>query len=156
VLIADEPTTALDVTIQAQMIRLIKSLQRDLATSTLLITHDLGVVAQLVDYIAVMYLGRIVEQGDVRAVMKDPRHPYTIGLLESLPSLAQGKERLSSIEGNVPGLAERPPGCPFHPRCAHADPGVCDRGDPPLLHPIGEGRMAACVRLEEIHGGDVE
>ena len=156
VLIADEPTTALDVTIQAQIIRLIKSLQRDLATSTLLITHDLGVVAQLVDYIAVMYLGRIVEQGDVRAVMKDPRHPYTMGLLESLPSLAQGKERLSSIEGNVPGLAERPPGCPFHPRCAHVEPGVCDRGDPPLLHPIGEGRMAACVRLEEIHGGDVE
>ena len=151
-LIADEPTTALDVTIQAQIIRLIKSLQRDLGTSTLLITHDLGVVAQLVDYIAVMYLGRIVEQGDVRTVMKDPRHPYTMGLLESLPSLALGKERLPSIEGSVPSLAERPPGCPFHPRCPHAEPGVCDQGEPPELRPVGEGRLAACIRLEEIHG----
>ena len=153
VLIADEPTTALDVTIQAQIIRLIKSLQRDLGTSTLLITHDLGVVAQLVDYIAVMYLGRIVEQGDVRTVMKDPRHPYTMGLLESLPGLALDKERLSSIKGSVPSLAQRPPGCPFHPRCPHAEPGVCDSGDPPELHQIGEGRMVACLRLEEIHGG---
>jgi oligopeptide/dipeptide ABC transporter ATP-binding protein len=153
VLIADEPTTALDVTIQAQIIRLIKSLQRDLGTSTLLITHDLGVVAQLVDYIAVMYLGRIVEQGDVRTVMKDPRHPYTMGLLESLPGLALDKERLSSIKGSVPSLAQRPPGCPFHPRCPHAEPGVCDSGHPPELHQIGEGRMVACLRLEEIHGG---
>jgi len=152
VLIADEPTTALDVTIQAQIIRLIKSLQRDLGTSTLLITHDLGVVAQLVDHIAVMYLGRIVEQGDVRTVMKDPRHPYTMGLLESLPGLALEKERLSSIKGSVPSLAERPPGCPFHPRCPHAEPGVCDSGDPPELLPVGEGRMLACLRLEAIHG----
>ena len=156
VLIADEPTTALDVTIQAQIIRLIKSLQRDLGTSTLLITHDLGVVAQLVDHIAVMYLGRIVEQGDVRTVMKAPRHPYTMGLLESLPGLALDKERLSSIKGSVPSLAERPPGCPFHPRCPHAEPGVCDRGDPPELHQIGEARMVACLRLEAIHGGPVQ
>ena len=151
VLIADEPTTALDVTIQAQIIRLIKSLQRDLGTSTLLITHDLGVVAQLVDYIAVMYLGRIVEQGDVRTVMKNPRHPYTMGLLESLPSVALGKERLPSIEGSVPSLAERPPGCPFHPRCPHAEPGVCDLGDAPALRAVGSGRLVACTRLEEIH-----
>ena len=156
VLIADEPTTALDVTIQAQIIRLIKTLQRDLGTSTLLITHDLGVVAQLVDHIAVMYLGRIVEQGDVRSVMKDPRHPYTMGLLESLPSLALGKERLSSIAGSVPSLVEKPPGCPFPPRCPHAEPGVCDIGDPPELRQVGEGRLAACVRLEEIHGGNAE
>ena len=99
-----------------------------------------------------MYLGRIVEQGDVRTVMKDPRHPYTMGLLESLPSLALGKERLPSIEGSVPSLAERPPGCPFHPRCPHAAPGVCDQGEPPELRPVGEGRLAACIRLEEIHG----
>jgi oligopeptide/dipeptide ABC transporter ATP-binding protein len=156
VLIADEPTTALDVTIQAQIIRLIKSLQRDLGTSTLLITHDLGVVAQLVDYIAVMYLGRIVEQGDVRTVMKAPRHPYTMGLLESLPSMALGKERLSSIAGSVPSLADRPPGCPFHPRCPHAESGVCDSGDPPELRQVDEGRQVACVRLEEIHGGHTE
>ncbi len=115
VLIADKPTTALDVTIQAQIIRLIKSLQRDLATSTLLITHDLGVVAQLVDYIAVMYLGRIVEQGDVRTVMKDPRHPYTMRLLESLPSLAQGKERLSSIEGQHAWIGRAAAGLPLSP-----------------------------------------
>ncbi len=156
VLIADEPTTALDVTIQAQIIRLIKSLQRDLGTSTLLITHDLGVVAQLVDHIAVMYLGRLVEEGDVRTVMKDPRHPYTMGLLESLPSLALGKERLSSIEGSVPSLTERPPGCPFHPRCPYAEPGLCDRGDPPELRSIDTGRLVACLRLEEIHGGHAE
>ena len=153
VLIADEPTTALDVTIQAQIIRLIKSLQRDLGTSTLLITHDLGVVAQLVDHVAVMYLGRIVEQGDVRTVMKDPRHPYTMGLLESLPGLALDKERLPSIEGSVPSLAERPPGCAFHPRCPHAEVGVCDRGAPPVLQQIGAGRTVACLRLEEIHAG---
>ena len=152
VLIADEPTTALDVTIQAQIIRLIKSLQRDLGTSPLLITHDLGVVAQLVDYIAVMYLGRIVEQGDVRTVMNNPRHPYTMGLLESLPSRALGKERLPSIAGSVPSLAERPPGCPFHPRCPHAEPGTCDQGDPPALREVGMGRLVACARLQEIHG----
>ena len=151
VLIADEPTTALDVTIQAQIIRLIKSLQQDLGTSTLLITHDLGVVAQLVDHIAVMYLGRIVEQGDVRTVMKDPRHPYTMGLLESLPGLALEKQRLPSIKGSVPSLAERPPGCPFHPRCPHAEPGVCDRGEPPALDQIGAGRSVACLRHAEIH-----
>jgi oligopeptide/dipeptide ABC transporter ATP-binding protein len=104
----------------------------------------------------VMYLGRIVEQGDVRTVMKAPRHPYTMGLLESLPGLALDKERLSSIKGSVPSLAERPPGCPFHPRCPHAEPGVCDRGDPPELHQIGEARMVACLRLEAIHGGPVQ
>ena len=152
VLIADEPTTALDVTIQAQIMELIKTLQRDLGTSTLLITHDLGVIAQLADYVAVMYMGRIVEQGDVRSVMKDPRHPYTLGLLESLPSLALNKERLASIEGSVPSLTELPPGCPFHPRCPHVEPGHCDSGTPPELRLIETDRLVACTRLEEIHG----
>ena len=117
ILIADEPTTALDVTIQAQIMRLIKDLQRDLGTSTLLITHDLGVVAQLADDVVVMYLGRIVERGPVREIMKNPKHPYTKALLESLPSLAMDKERLPSITGSVPSLTAIPPGCPFHDRC---------------------------------------
>ena len=151
ILIADEPTTALDVTIQAQIMGLIKELQRELGTSTLLITHDLGVVAQLADRVAVMYLGRIVEQADVRTIMKSPQHPYTMGLLESLPSLALDKERLPSISGSVPSLAELPPGCSFHPRCPHAEPGRCDVGDAPELLPVNGDHGVACLRIGEIH-----
>ncbi len=150
ILIADEPTTALDVTIQAQIMGLMKELQRDLGTSTLLITHDLGVVAQLADDVAVMYLGRIVERADVRTVMKAPRHPYTRGLLKSLPSLSLDKERLPSIDGSVPSLTELPPGCPFHPRCTHAQPGTCDTGTPPPLEDLGDGHLAACIRVHEL------
>jgi oligopeptide/dipeptide ABC transporter ATP-binding protein len=150
VLIADEPTTALDVTIQAQIMRLMKDLQRDLGTSTLLITHDLGVVAQLADDVAVMYLGRIVERGSVREIMKNPKHPYTKALLESLPSLAMQKARLPSIEGSVPSLTEIPPGCPFHTRCPSYKPGLCDHGSPPPLVQVGEGRLAACLRVDEL------
>jgi oligopeptide/dipeptide ABC transporter ATP-binding protein len=150
ILIADEPTTALDVTIQAQIMGLIKGLQRDLGTSTLLITHDLGVVAQLADDVAVMYLGRIVERGPVREIMKAPRHPYTQGLLKSLPSLAMEKARLPSIDGSVPSLSEIPAGCPFHPRCPHAKDGLCDAGEPPLLEDLDDERAAACLRLDEI------
>ena len=150
ILIADEPTTALDVTIQAQIMGLIKGLQRDLGTSTLLITHDLGVVAQLADDVAVMYLGRIVERGPVRDIMKDPKHPYTQGLLKSLPSLSMEKARLPSIEGSVPSLTEIPPGCPFHPRCPSAKEGLCNTGSPPVLEDIAESRAAACVRLKDL------
>jgi len=150
-LIADEPTTALDVTIQAQVLRLMKELQRDLNTSVLFITHDLGVVAQMADEVAVMYLGRIVEQGDVRRVLKDPMHPYTQCLLKSLPSLSTSHERLASIEGSVPGLTEIPPGCPFHPRCPHARTGTCDVGGPPELETSEEGHRVACLLHEEIH-----
>ena len=150
ILIADEPTTALDVTIQAQIMGLMKGLQRDLGTSTLLITHDLGVVAQLADDVAVMYLGRIVERADVRTVMKSPRHPYTRGLLKSLPSLSPDDERLPSIEGSVPSFISVPPGCPFHPRCPHARAGTCDTGSPPPLEDLGNGHLAACVRIHEI------
>lgn len=150
ILIADEPTTAVDVTIQAQIIRLIRTLQRDMGTSTLLITHDLGVVAQLADHVAVMYLGRIVERADVRSVMKTPRHPYTMGLLASLPSLAIDKKRLPSIGGSVPGMMEIPPGCPFNPRCRYAQPGRCDVGNPPRPEIIGEGHEVACLRAREI------
>ena len=150
IVIADEPTTALDVTIQAQIMRLMKDLQRDLGTSILLITHDLGVVAQLCDDVAVMYLGRIVEQADVRTVMKAPRHPYTMALLRSLPSLAMDKEQLPSIAGSVPSLAALPPGCPFHPRCPHAVSGECDRGAPPAMESVGPGHGVACFRLAQI------
>ncbi len=150
ILIADEPTTALDVTIQAQVMGLMKSLQRDLGTSTLLITHDLGVVAQLADDVCVMYLGRIVERGTVRQVLKSPRHPYTIALLKSLPSLALKKARLPSIEGSVPSLSARPPGCPFHPRCPHMRQGLCDVGAPPPAEELGDGHAAACLRLDEV------
>jgi oligopeptide/dipeptide ABC transporter ATP-binding protein len=148
-LIADEPTTALDVTIQAQILQLIKSLQRDLGCSVLLITHDLGVVAQVADEVAVMYLGRIVERGPVRDVIKQPRHPYTQGLLKSIPSLNVGR-RLSSIPGSVPSLSAIPSGCPFHPRCPHAQPGRCDIAGAPALRPLSDQRAVACVRAEEI------
>jgi len=150
-LIADEPTTALDVTIQAQILQLLKTLQRDLQTSVLLITHDLGVVAQTAEEVAVMYLGRVVEQADVRTVMKSPRHPYTTALLQSLPATKTGREqRLASIEGSVPSVTRIPAGCAFHPRCPHAKPGVCDIGDPPMLESVESGHTVACFRVDEI------
>ena len=149
-LIADEPTTALDVTIQAQILDLMRTLQADSGTSILLITHDLAVVAQTADDVAVMYLGRIVEQADVRAVLKAPRHPYTIAMLQSLPSLAEAHETLTSIRGSVPALTDIPPGCPFHPRCDYYKPGLCDVGGPPRLEQLGDGHMVACRRAEEI------
>jgi oligopeptide/dipeptide ABC transporter ATP-binding protein len=152
-LIADEPTTALDVTIQAQIMRLMKDLQKNSDVSILLITHDLGVVAQMADEVAVMYLGRIVEQADTRVVMKNPRHPYTMALLASLPSVNQGKDELPSIEGSVPSLTEIPYGCPFHPRCSYAKPGRCDVGNPPELKEINNNHKVACVRVKEIGAG---
>jgi len=149
-LIADEPTTALDVTIQAQILKLIKDLQKDLGTSVLLITHDIGVVAQTADEVAVMYLGRVVEQSDVRTVLKHPKHPYTVGLLRSLPGLAEKNQRLRSIEGAVPSLLEIPSGCPFHPRCPWFMPGQCDVGEPPVLRNLTPSHSVACVRAEEV------
>ena len=132
--------------------RLIKNLQADLGTSVLFITHDLAVVAQMADEVAVMYLGRIVEQADVRTVLKRPRHPYTLGLLKSLPGVSTKAERLPSIEGTVPGLREIPPGCPFHPRCSYAVKGKCNVGGPPELRELDKGCFVACVRAEEIQG----
>jgi len=149
-LIADEPTTALDVTIQAQIMKLMLDLQRDMGASVMLITHDLGVVAQMAEQVAVMYLGRMVEQAEVHDLMKRPRHPYTMGLLKSLPSLSPRHGRLPSIEGSVPSLTELPPGCPFHPRCPYAEAGRCDVGGPPALREISPGRTVACLRAEEI------
>jgi len=149
-LIADEPTTALDVTIQAQVLGLVKQLQSELGAGVLFVTHDLAVVAQMADDVAVMYLGRIVEKGDVRAVLKDPMHPYTMALLKSLPGLSKPGEPLPSISGSVPFLTDMPTGCPFHPRCRYVQAGRCDIGGPPQLREIAEGHFAACIRAEEI------
>jgi oligopeptide/dipeptide ABC transporter ATP-binding protein len=134
-LIADEPTTALDVTIQAQILELIAKLQREEGMAVLLITHDLGVVAETARRVAVMYAGRIVEQADVMSLFERPRHPYTAGLLRSRPRLDTPHGRLVPIEGSVPDAQHQPPGCPFHPRCPHAEE-RCRREDPPL---VGEG-----------------
>lgn len=155
VLIADEPTTALDVTIQAQIMGLMKSLQQELGTSTLLITHDLGVVAQAADDVAVMYLGRIVEKGPVRTIMKNPKHPYTLMLLKSLPSMAMNKDRLPSIKGSIPSLTELPAGCPFHPRCPFAQEGRCDQGDRPPLESLSDDHSAACIRIDDITEAEI-
>jgi oligopeptide transport system ATP-binding protein len=120
VLILDEPTTALDVTIQAQILDLLRDLRRDLGTAMLLITHDLGVVAALCDRMLVMYAGEGVEQGPVAALLEQPRHPYTQGLLQSLPHRQNGAQRLATLPGHPPDPRARPPGCPFAPRCRHA------------------------------------
>jgi peptide/nickel transport system ATP-binding protein len=120
-LIADEPTTALDVTVQAQILEVLQSLRANLGIGLILITHDLGVVAGMADAVAVMYAGRIVERGSVDAVFDDPRHPYTRGLLAALPTLDAGDAPLVGIEGRPPSLRDRPPGCAFHPRCALAE-----------------------------------
>jgi len=116
-LIADEPTTALDVTIQAQILRLIEELKKKFETSVLIITHDLGVIAETCDNVAVMYAGHIVEQTDVKTLFRNPLHPYTIGLIKSIPRLDIDTKKLEIIKGLVPTLLDIPPGCPFHPRC---------------------------------------
>ena len=118
-LIADEPTTALDVTIQAQVLDLMRELQRSFHTAIMLITHDLGVVAEMCEEVVVMYLGKVVEHAPVRPLFHEPKHPYTQGLLQSIPSLASKRERLEPIKGVVPDPLEAPPGCPFNPRCPH-------------------------------------
>jgi len=144
-LIADEPTTALDVTIQAQILDLLRNLQRSLGMSVLLITHDLGVVAELGDQVGVMYAGSIVECGDVMTVFRRPLHPYTIGLLMSRPVIGSGKSRLNVIPGHVPDPHSHPSGCRFHPRCSMAVP-ACSRIVPELRE-FGAEHRAACIRL---------
>jgi len=146
-LIADEPTTALDVTIQAQILDLMGDLQRELGMSIMVITHDLGVVAQVADEVAVMYLGRVVEQADVDTVFKDPRHPYTEALMQSIPTVtAERKTELAVIQGSVPDPFQHVAGCPFHPRCPEAEEGLCDVGAPPPLFETGPGHLDACLR----------
>lgn len=144
-LIADEPTTALDVTIQSQILDLLDSLQKEFGMSVLFITHDLGVIADIADEVAVMYLGRTVEQAATTELFRNPQHPYTRGLLEAAPRLGKGNvDRLASIPGSVPHPFENIEGCPFHPRCPHAIREVCDVGAPPELCDHGGGHRVAC------------
>jgi oligopeptide transport system ATP-binding protein len=142
ILIADEPTTALDVTVQAQMLDLFKSLTNDFGTALVMITHDLGVVAGLADRMMVMYGGRAVEKGTTDQLFYDPRHPYTLGLLHSTPHVAQRARRLDPIQGLPPSLEHLPSGCAFHPRCAFRFE-KCFEVRPPLAE-IGDGREKAC------------
>ncbi|MHB9024476.1 MAG: ABC transporter ATP-binding protein [Armatimonadota bacterium] len=144
-LIADEPTTALDVTIQAQILALLRELQAEFGMSILLITHDLGVVAEMAQDVAVMYLGRIVEQAPVEQLFADPQHPYTIALLESIPGNAPRKTILKAIKGSIPDSFEHIAGCPFHPRCEEMVAGVCDNGELPQLLEVAEGHFSACL-----------
>ncbi len=143
-LIADEPTTALDVTMQAQIMELILELQRDMGMSVLLITHDLGVIAETCDDVVVMYLGEVVEHAGVKELFKDPLHPYTRALLRSIPRLGHGRSwELEPIEGMVPDPYNRPSGCPFHPRCPAFMEDVCDVLAPGLVH-LPDGREVRC------------
>jgi peptide/nickel transport system ATP-binding protein len=144
VLIADEPTTALDVTTQAQILELIARLQRERDLAVILITHDMGVIAEMADDVVVMYLGREVEKGPVDVIFHAPRHPYTQSLLRSIPSvLAEPRARLATISGSIPHPLARPAGCPFHPRCPDAMPGRCDV-DTPVEVTIGAHHVTAC------------
>ncbi|MCE9626373.1 MAG: ABC transporter ATP-binding protein [Candidatus Eisenbacteria bacterium] len=154
VLIADEPTTALDVTIQAQILDLLQRLRRELGMAVLLITHDLGVVAETADRVAVMYAGQVVEQGDVRTVFRSTRHPYTAGLLASLPKLGGDADRLRVIPGTVPDPAAFPSGCRFHPRCPVAVERC--RRELPELREITPGHQVRCFRAEEIASGAID
>jgi oligopeptide transport system ATP-binding protein len=164
VLIADEPTTALDVTVQAQVMDLLKELQQETGMGLILITHDLGVVAEVADRIAVMYSGRIVETGDVGEIFADPAHPYTEGLLRSIPHLDARTGRLDPIVGSPPSLGDIPPGCPFHPRCPYVRDD-CKDDPPPPLYDIATGdpvpgavrpeaRAAACHYFQEVLDAD--
>jgi peptide/nickel transport system ATP-binding protein len=143
-LIADEPTTALDVTLQAQILELMKDLQGEFGMTILMITHDLGVIAETCDRVAVMYWGRIVESTTVKRLFANPQHPYTQALMESIPRMERREGKLKSIRGSVPEPFARVPGCPFHPRCEHAIAGRCDQGEPPPLLDIEPDHRAAC------------
>jgi peptide/nickel transport system ATP-binding protein len=147
-LIADEPTTALDVTTQAQILVLMHDLQNELNMAVIFITHDLGVVAEIADEVAVMYLGIVVERGDVDQIFHEPKHPYTRALLRSIPRLGEARRaRLDSIRGMVPDAFTRPTGCPFHTRCDFAIPGVCDTIVPPITD-LGHRRDVRCLLYE--------
>ena len=151
VLIADEPTTALDVTVQAQIMALLQELQEERQMGLILITHDLGVVADVADRIAVMYAGRIMERSEVFELYRAPAHPYTKGLLESIPRLDQKGQQLAAIGGLPPNLMRIPPGCEFNPRCRYAQD-IC-RTDRPALREVVPGRESACHFAEEVLNG---
>ena len=150
--IADEPTTALDVSIQAQIIALLKRLGRDHGTAVMLVTHDMGVIAETADRVAVMYAGRIVEIGPVAGVIRAPKHPYTAGLMGSIPSVVDDRERLVQIDGTMPRLAAIPPGCAFHPRCPYVFD-RCRRERPELLD-AGATRAACWLHARGAQGAN--
>ena len=149
-ILADEPTTALDVTIQAQILALMKELSRSYGAAMILITHNLGVVARYADRVNVMYAGRIIEQGTARDIYANPKHPYTLGLLNSVPRLdATQKHKLEPIEGQPPDLGSDNPGCRFLPRCQFGDPETCGQSFPPLDE-TGPGHWTACFKYKEV------
>ena len=148
-LIADEPTTALDVTVQARVLKLIQRLQRELGLALMLITHDLGVIAHTVEYVYVMYLGQVIEEGPVVEIFDNPAHPYTQALLHSIPSLTNKSKRLEPIEGSVPSALALPTGCPFHTRCTKQVGDICKRQMPAHTQ-VGKGHFASCfIHTEE-------
>ena len=147
-LIADEPTTALDVTIQAQILELMKDLQNKYSTSLLMITHNLGIISELCERVAVMYGGSIIEYGTVREVFKNPMHPYTVGLLGALPSLDEKADRLTAIPGNIANSAHLPEGCCFHPRCEHCTE-ACKKVMPKLIR-VNDDHYVACNKYCEV------
>ena len=147
-LFADEPTTNLDVTVQAQVLELMKKLQRDLGMSMVMITHDMGIIADMTERVTIMYAGRVMEAADTKTVFHDPRHPYTEALLAAVPRVDQRKI-LEVIPGNIPNLIEPPSGCVFHPRCKYAKQ-ICAETVPPLEE-AGEGHLVACLRWKELH-----
>ena len=151
-LIADEPTTALDVTIQAQVLEVMQRVMQETNAATILITHDLGIVAEMCDRVLVMYAGQIVESGDVATIFRSPRHPYTIGLINSLPKLTEDEERLEPIPGSPPSLINLPSGCPFHPRCFHSKGREKCSTEVPKLAPAGDEHAAACHFSDELVG----
>ena len=151
-LIADEPTTALDVTVQARVLKLIQRMQKEFNLALVLITHDLGVVALTVDYVYVMYLGRIVEEGSIETIFDSPAHPYTAALLRSIPSLATKTENLEPIEGNLPNAHALPSGCPFHTRCRE-QVGDISRREIPLHVDVGAGNRVSCVKYSDEAAG---
>jgi oligopeptide/dipeptide ABC transporter ATP-binding protein len=156
VLIADEPTTALDVTIQAQIVEVLKTAQRETNAAIVLITHDLGLVAELADRVVVMYAGRVVELGDVFTIFNSPRHPYTVGLMNSLARVDTDQHRLEPIPGQPPSLLNLPPGCAFHPRCAFSQGRAVCRTDVPVLRRTEEDEhLSACHFAEELAARNV-
>ena len=147
-LIADEPTTALDVTIQAQILDLMRGLQKRLGMAIMFITHNLGVIAQIADTVAIMYLGQVVEYGPVREILRNPKHPYTVDLLRAVPRLGKtAGQRLVAIEGSIPSPFQRPSGCPFHPRCSKMMPGRCEVHMPVITH-LDDQHTVRCLLYE--------
>ncbi len=149
-LIADEPTTALDVTTQAQILDLMRELQQDYGMALLFITHDLGVVAEIADDVAVMYLGNVVERSDVDTIFNNPKHPYTVALLRSIPKIGPVRSKLDPIRGMIPSPFERPSGCPFHPRCDRAVAGLCNRIQPQPIA-LNKNHEVSCLLYDDAY-----